>query len=389
MERQYTIGKFAKMANVTTRTIRYYDSYGLLKPSVVKENGYRYYSDGDLLKLQRILLLKQLGFSLEEITPIVLNDDVHSFRESLQVQMDLVDQKIEHLTLLRDALKNTEVLLEKDQMEWNRIIELIQLTNNDRSIIDQYHNSTNLNVRIELHQKFSTNPIPWFKWIYDQIPFYHVNRLLELGCGNGKMWDYLNIDLRNRDFYLTDLSRGMVEDTKKRLNNVDMNYMVVDCEQIPFKDQFFDCIIANHMLFYLKNRDHGLQEIKRVLKTNGTFYCTTYSQKHMKELNNLVQEYDPRIKLSNLNLYEQFGLENGHEILSDYFNHVEMKVYQDELIVNEVNPLVNYVLSCHGNQNEIIGKNVEQFKTFIENKMKITGSIKITKEACLFICNNL
>ena len=68
------------------------------------------------------------------------------------------------------------------------------------------------------------------------------------------MWDYLNIDLRNRDFYLTDLSRGMVEDTKKRLNNVDMNYMVVDCEQIPFKDQFFDCIIANHMLFYLKNR---------------------------------------------------------------------------------------------------------------------------------------
>ena len=109
----------------------------------------------------------------------------------------------------------------------------------------------------------------------------------------------------------------------------------------------------------------------------------------MKELNNLVQEYDPRIKLSNLNLYEQFGLENGHEILSDYFNHVEMKVYQDELIVNEVNPLVNYVLSCHGNQNEIIGKNVEQFKTFIENKMKITGSIKITKEACLFICNNL
>ena len=203
------------------------------------------------------------------------------------------------------------------------------------------------------------------------------------------MWDYLNIDLRNRDFYLTDLSRGMVEDTKKRLNNVDMNYMVVDCEQIPFKDQFFDCIIANHMLFYLKNRDHGLQEIKRVLKTNGTFYCTTYSQKHMKELNNLVQEYDPRIKLSNLNLYEQFGLENGHEILSDYFNRVEMKVYQDELIVNEVNPLVNYVLSCHGNQNEIIGKNVEQFKTFIENKMKITGSIKITKEACLFICNNL
>ncbi len=388
MERVYTIGKFAKMANVTPRTIRYYDSYGLLKPSIVKENGYRYYSDGDLLKLQRILLLKQLGFSLEEITPIVLNDDIHSFRESLQVQMELVNQKIDHLTLLRDALKNTSSLLEKNQMEWGRIIELIQLTNNDRTIIDQYHNSTNLNVRIELHQKFSVNPIPWFKWIYDHIQFTKVNRLLELGCGNGKMWDYLDIDLRNRDFYLTDFSKGMVEDTKKRLNNMDINYMVVDCEQIPFKDNFFDCVIANHMLFYLKDIKEGLKEIRRVLHKNGIFYCTTYSKKHMKELNDLVKEYDSRIHLSNHNLYENFGLENGQMMLSPYFKHIEMQIYEDKLVVNEVNPLVNYVLSCHGNQNEIIGKDIEKFRKFIENKMEKTGSITITKEACLFICNN-
>ena len=62
----YKTGQFAKLANVSERTIRYYDKIGLLKPSFVMENGYRQYSDLDLLKLQKILSLKHLGFSIEE-----------------------------------------------------------------------------------------------------------------------------------------------------------------------------------------------------------------------------------------------------------------------------------------------------------------------------------
>ena len=63
----YKTGQFAKLANVSERTVRYYDKIGLLKPSFVMENGYRQYSDLDLLKLQKILSLKHLGFSIEEI----------------------------------------------------------------------------------------------------------------------------------------------------------------------------------------------------------------------------------------------------------------------------------------------------------------------------------
>ena len=60
----YTSGEFARKANVTLRTIRYYDKQGILKPSKVNEKGYRYYTDGDFAKLQKILSLKYLGFSL-------------------------------------------------------------------------------------------------------------------------------------------------------------------------------------------------------------------------------------------------------------------------------------------------------------------------------------
>ena len=63
----YTSGEFAKKANVTLRTIRYYDRQGILKPSKVADNGYRLYTDADFAKLQKILSLKDLGFSLENI----------------------------------------------------------------------------------------------------------------------------------------------------------------------------------------------------------------------------------------------------------------------------------------------------------------------------------
>ena len=63
----YYIGEFATRAAVTTRTLRYYDRIGLLIPAQVSDAGQRLYSDAELIKLQQILALKLLGFSLAEI----------------------------------------------------------------------------------------------------------------------------------------------------------------------------------------------------------------------------------------------------------------------------------------------------------------------------------
>lgn len=63
----YYTGQFARKASVTVRTLRYYDKVGLLKPSHFTASGYRLYTDADLLRLQRILALKFLGFTLDEI----------------------------------------------------------------------------------------------------------------------------------------------------------------------------------------------------------------------------------------------------------------------------------------------------------------------------------
>lgn len=82
----------------------------------------------------------------------------------------------------------------------------------------------------------------------------------------------------------------------------------------------FDGVIANHVLFYVKNLPVALGEIRRVLKPDGVFWCSTYGKEHMKEITWLVQEFDPRITLSEVALYELFGLENGQSFWREPLN---------------------------------------------------------------------
>ena len=379
----YKTGQFAKLANVSERTIRYYDKIGLLKPSFVMENGYRQYSDLDLLKLQKILSLKHLGFSIEEIFPMVMDNT--NLKESFELQIDLIEDKISHLQSLKDALKRAS---QTPDLSWNMILSLVQLSNEETNIIEQYKNAKNLNDRISLHEKYSTNKQGWFNWLFNQIDFSKVNRLLELGCGNGKLWQENRIDLRNREIFLSDISEGMVEEVRKKLGT-DFNCIVADAEKIPFKDSYFDTIIANHVLFYLNDLNLGLKEIDRVLKSDGILYCSTYGKNHMKEITEIVQNFDSRINLSNHSLYDIFGLENGESILKEYFFNIQRMDYKDSLEITESKPLIDYIMSCHGNQNEILGPRLNEFKEYIEELLKNSGKIVVTKQAGLFICKSL
>lgn len=378
----YKTGQFARLANVSERTIRYYDKIGLLKPSFVMENGYRQYSDLDLLKLQKIISLKHLGFRIEEIFPMVMDNT--NLKESFDLQIDLIEDKISHLQSLKDALKKAS---QTPDLSWNMILSLVQLSNEETNIIEQYKNAKNLNDRIRLHEKYSTNKQGWFNWLFEKIDFSKVNRLLELGCGNGKLWQENKIDLRNREVFLSDISEGMVEEVRNKLGS-DFNCILADAEKIPFKDAYFDSIIANHVLFYLNDLNLGLKEISRVLKSDGILYCSTYGKEHMKEITEIVQGFDSRINLSNHKLYEIFGLENGERILSKYFKNIQRFDYKDTLEITESKPLVDYIMSCHGNQNEILGPRLAEFKEYIDRLLKQDGKIVVTKQAGLFICSN-
>jgi MerR family transcriptional activator of bmr gene len=73
MEKYFSIGEISKLSNLSVQTLRHYDKLGLLKPSLVKDNGYRYYSLEQFYKLDSIIFYRKLGLSLSEIKEIISN----------------------------------------------------------------------------------------------------------------------------------------------------------------------------------------------------------------------------------------------------------------------------------------------------------------------------
>ena len=388
----YTSGEFARMAHVSIRTIRFYDKQNILKPSFVNESGARFYSDADLARLQQILLLKYLGFSLEDIRSMTIDDaDYHFMQNSLNLQLKLVQDRIEQLQLVEKAIKDTSMAIEKNHnINWSQMLDLIHLTNMEQSLAAQYQNATNISARINLHHLYAKNTQGWFPWIYEQCQIKEDMSVLELGCGNGSLWvENLSLLPDKIDIVLSDISEGMIRDVRRTIGTEDFRFSfeVCDCHRLPFADNSFDLVIANHVLFYCDDIATACKEAYRVLKPGGRFLCSTYGGNHMKEVSDLVKEFDERITLSAEKLYERFGLENGHTLLSPHFKDIEMVLYEDGLTVTDAEPLIEYILSCHGNQNHYILDRYKEFRSFVEKKTHYGFSI--TKEAGAFICKKL
>lgn len=118
-----TVKQLSKLAGVTPRTLHHYDQIGLLKPSHVGENGYRYYGEESLLRLQQILFYRELGIPLEDIKKIMGRRDfdvlgaLRSHKEALQKQVTRLNRLINTVDNTISNLKGNNTMSNKAYFE--------------------------------------------------------------------------------------------------------------------------------------------------------------------------------------------------------------------------------------------------------------------------------
>jgi DNA-binding transcriptional MerR regulator len=111
----YAIKEIADLAGVTTRTLRYYGEIGLLSPAEIGDNGYRYYDQDSLLRLQQILFFRELDVPLKDIQLIISRPDFDLLR-ALQRHRSAVQNRARRLDKLIDTIDRTIAAIKGDSM---------------------------------------------------------------------------------------------------------------------------------------------------------------------------------------------------------------------------------------------------------------------------------
>lgn len=244
---------------------------------------------------------------------------------------------------------------------------------------EQYRDSSNLNARYNLHERFSTNPYAWHRWLFDQLALAPGQAVLEVGCGNDLLW------LKNYDrlpalpgLVLSDLSPGMLTAARETLRAMTLlpRFVVADAQALPFSAEAFDVVIANHMLYHVPNRERAIAELRRVLRPSGRLYAATNGRKHMRELLGALTE--------RIDDVHGFGLENGVKQLATCFSNVEVRRHDNALAITEVEPVLAYVRSDLPTS-ALRLEEVERLRASVAHAIAADGVFHVTKDAGLLI----
>ena len=249
----------------------------------------------------------------------------------------------------------------------------------------QYKNTNNLKLRKSLHEKYSVNKIGFSKWMFDQYPFRTKIKVLELGSGSGELWNYYfeNDILQSyeMDITISDFSDGMVDYLQQNYLDKRISVKKIDILDIPFENDTFDLIIANSMLYHVKDIDSALSEVKRVLKKDGLFFCSTLGMNGMTQylyhaLDELGIPYNHESNIS-------FTLQNGMQLLKKKFGKVERRDYEDALAIDIVEDYLEYIYSMASMQG-LDRKNYDILLNYF-NSLKVNGYLHVPKEYGMFV----
>lgn len=302
MNKFYTVNEVAKMFNITTNKIRYYEEKGMIKP-LRDESDYRKFTDDDILRLQGILLYRCIGLSIKDIKDILEDHSNSNYLNHFNKQWEIVNDELHKLIHVRDSVGTIlDNLYESNNVEINDSIlyiiestkKLNELRDNwkDKWDFDNWANSYDEDVAKDItNVKMYKN----YEYILDSVykSVKNINKkdisILEIGVGTGNLAGRFLEE--NYNIIGIDQSREMLNVAKQKYPKLKVR--LGEFLKIPFNDKYFDVIVSTYAFHHLNNEEKSvaIKEMIRVLKDGGKivvgdlmFKDETDKQKVMKKL---------------------------------------------------------------------------------------------------------
>lgn len=244
----------------------------------------------------------------------------------------------------------------------------------------QYADDEKLRIRKETHERYTEGGVGFHEWVMEQVGARPGQSLLDIGSGTGE--DYHPL-LRRVDIVAMDLSLGMLAKVRgsKRVNG--------DAQALPFQDEAFDRVMADHMLYHVPDKVAALREMRRVARPGGRVVITANSRNSYRNLWEMRNE-----AIAELGLPEHYGV--GYwfaledvELVECVFPHVRVEEIRSAFVFPSAEPVFRYLATGPASveTEEDCQRLFSLMRPRIEEIVQREGSFRVPKTAGCFIAD--
>lgn len=347
MGKSYTISEVAKILNITTNKIRFYEKKGLLLPIREKDNEYRKFNAQDIIRLQSILLYRAIGLTIRDIKSILDNDEKENYLTHFNNQWELVNNEIHRLNVIRKSLENVIDTLYEETTEYkidNEILDIINNNNELNNIKNNWEDKWNFNNWAKTYDKaviedrgelkIYKNYDLILQSVYNLVHDSKLNKpmILEIGVGTGNLASKFLND--NCDIIGIDQSREMLSVTKQKYPKLKVR--LGEFLKIPYDNKYFDVIVSTYAFHHLNEMEKviAIEEMLRVLKDNGMI---------------VIGDLMFRSKDDEKNILNELSKKQVEEIKDEYYSYIdflenEFEKYNRKLKYKRIDKF-NYIIN--------------------------------------------
>lgn len=354
-----SIQQLCKQAGVSSRMLRYYDETGLVKPVYRTDAGVRYYDESVLQKLKLISAFLFLGYHVDEIRESICNDQFNEddVRELLNERISKLEVQKKMIDHYITTLKDTRDIGIVNAKNWDDVAKaLLGFYADEKTRIT--HRDPNARFKGNLFGYFGSGTEDWLRVMFAPVVFEKDRmKMAEINASNTDYWNHNadrlpcgELDL----FYDPKVGRGTEHIFKDGLAVTWME--LSELKKVP--DETYDLVFNDHLLFYGDKVEEGINEIRRVLKKGGRFYCTIEDGEHHDTLNPFVFEVAPFRKISYERKQQIAGLDRISSMMAHIFEqvnaypcHADIKADDEEYLLNVLYEQAERTQAMQGDKN--------------------------------------
>ncbi|SFU43598.1 MerR family transcriptional regulator [Butyrivibrio sp. INlla21] len=390
MEKKMTSGEMAKKAGVSQKAIRLYDEKGLLKPTDYSEGNYRLYDEAALQILEKIVALKQIGFSLEEIRDNLKSGEAGDIKDALEIQLQKMEEKKYRLEKITDAIKRT--LARGDELDWDDVAGIVQYVSADQSADERQWDAL----------KHTSGELDWYVRIFQSLDIKEASRVLDLGCGYAKLWRNNWTDIpKGTKISGYDIHGSWADDFEKYIadNNdtlpegvsIELDFSDVEDEKTWQKIDStgeYDLVVAHYLDNDIKNIEAIVAHASRVIAEDGVF---SFNGANVANWNNIFKEVIEAVgedaSFIDETIANQTQKRNDYiSMMEKYFARVESVLLPNYWHYTEAKEIVDKMKDYYKDYEKTIARYEDKLLDYFKEKIENGGEYVLEAKSQFWHC---